>query len=51
MTISKVSKSEIGTKFLIRFEIGIKYNKILHETEDPDADASEEQEGYAAVRF
>ena len=50
-TISRVSSKEIGTKFLNRFEIAIKYNKILHKTEDPDADTSEQQERNSSVRL
>ena len=50
-TISRVSSREIGTKFLNRFEKAIKYNKILHKTEDPDADASEKQERDSSARL
>ena len=50
-TISRVSRRDIGTKFLNRFEIAIKYNKILHKTEDPDADTSEKQKRGSSIRF
>jgi hypothetical protein len=50
-TISNVKSSEIGTKFLNKFGLSIKYNNILHKTEDPDTDTAKQQKCDAAARL